>query len=75
MDGLGIAFPTEQLSSPYVAAGQLVRLLKPWSAPFPGFHLCFPARRQMAPPLRAFIDTISARIGMQPTVASANLDR
>ena len=75
VDGLGIAFPTEQLSSSYVAAGQLVRLLEPWSAPFPGFYLCFPARRQMAPPLRAFIDTVSARIGMQPTVPSANLGR
>jgi DNA-binding transcriptional LysR family regulator len=61
VDGLGIAFPTEQLSSSYVAAGQLVRLLEPWSAPFPGFYLCFPARRQMAPPLRAFIDTVLGR--------------
>lgn len=75
VDGLGIAFPTEQLSSPYVAAGQLVRLLEPWSAPFPGFYLCFPARRQMAPPLRAFIDTLSARIGMQPAVQFANLEQ
>jgi DNA-binding transcriptional LysR family regulator len=75
VDGLGIAFPTEQLSAPYVAAGQLVQLLESWSAPFPGFYLCFPARRQMAPPLRAFIDTVAARIGMQPTVPSANLGR
>jgi DNA-binding transcriptional LysR family regulator len=58
IDGLGIAFPTEQLSAAPVAAGQLVRLLEAWSAPFPGFYLCFPARRQMAPPLRAFIDTM-----------------
>jgi len=58
LDGLGIAFPTEQLSAPYVEAGQLVRLLEAWSAPFPGFYLCFPARRQMPAPLRAFIDTV-----------------
>jgi DNA-binding transcriptional LysR family regulator len=60
LDGLGIAFPTEQLSAPYVAAGQLVRLLEPWSGSFPGFYLCFPARQQMAPPLRAFIDAFKA---------------
>jgi len=60
LDGIGIAFPTEQLSAPYVAAGQLVRLLEPWSGSFPGFYLCFPARRQMAPPLRAFIDAFKA---------------
>jgi len=59
LDGVGIAFPTEQLSAPYVATGQLVRLLEPWSAAFPGFYLCFPARQQMAPSLRAFIDTIT----------------
>jgi DNA-binding transcriptional LysR family regulator len=58
LDGVGIAFPTDQLSAPYVAAGRLVPLLEDWSAPFPGFYLCYPAQRQMAPPLRAFIDTI-----------------
>lgn len=58
LDGLGIAFPTETLSAPHVEAGRLVRLLEAWSAPFPGFFLCFPARRQMAPALRVFIDTV-----------------
>ena len=61
LDGVGIAFPTEQLSAPHVAAGRLVPLLERWSAPFPGFHLCFPAQRQMAPPLRAFIDAVRSK--------------
>ena len=61
LDGVGIAFPTDHLSAPHVAAGRLVRLLEQWSAPFPGFHLCFPAQRQMAPPLRAFIDAIRSK--------------
>src|ERR1700722_18860300 len=60
LDGVGIAFPTDQLSAPHILAGRLVRLLERWSAPFPGFHLCFPAQRQMAPPLRAFIDAVRA---------------
>jgi DNA-binding transcriptional LysR family regulator len=56
--GLGIAFGTQELVAPYLEQGQLVPLLESWSAPFPGFYLCYPAQRQMAPPLRAFIDAL-----------------
>ena len=62
IEGLGIAFPTQQLSAPHVAAGRLVCLLESWSAPFPGFFLCYPSPRQMAPALRAFIDAIRAKV-------------
>jgi DNA-binding transcriptional LysR family regulator len=62
IEGLGIAFPTQQLSAPHVAADRLVCLLEPWSAPFPGFFLCYPSPRQMAPALRAFIDAIRAKV-------------
>jgi DNA-binding transcriptional LysR family regulator len=65
LDGVGIAFPTDQLSAPHIAAGRLVPLLERWSAPFPGFHLCFPAQRQMAPPLRAFIDAVGSKAAAQ----------
>jgi DNA-binding transcriptional LysR family regulator len=65
LDGVGIAFPTDQLSAPHIAAGRLVPLLERWSAPFPGFHLCFPAQRQMAPPLRAFIDAVRSKAAAQ----------
>ncbi len=58
IDGLGIAFATELMIMPHVAAGRLVPLLERWSAPFPGYFLCYPAQRQMAPPLRAFIDWV-----------------
>jgi DNA-binding transcriptional LysR family regulator len=61
IDGLGIAFATQQLIAPHVAAGQLVTLLEPWSGLFPGYYLCYPAQRQMAPPLRAFIDSIRSQ--------------
>lgn len=58
IDGLGIAFATESMIAPHVAAGRLVPLLERWSAPFPGYFLCYPSQRQMAPPLRAFIDSV-----------------
>jgi DNA-binding transcriptional LysR family regulator len=54
-EGLGIAFAIEQVVAPYIAEGRLIPLLTQWSAPFSGFHLCYPAQRQMAPALRAFI--------------------
>jgi DNA-binding transcriptional LysR family regulator len=65
LDGVGIAFPTEQLSAPHVAAGRLVPLLEAWSAPFPGYCLCYPAQRQMAPSLRAFIDAVRSKAAAQ----------
>jgi len=61
VDGLGIAFASQQLIAPHVAAGRLVTLLEPWSGMFPGYHLCHPAQRQMAAPLRAFIDAVRAQ--------------
>jgi DNA-binding transcriptional LysR family regulator len=61
IDGLGIAFATQQMIAPHVAAGQLVTLLEAWSGLFPGYYLCYPAQRQMAPPLRAFIDSIRSQ--------------
>jgi DNA-binding transcriptional LysR family regulator len=61
IDGLGIAFSSESMIAPHVAAGRLVPLLERWSAPFPGYFLCYPSQRQMAPPLRAFIDSVRSR--------------
>ncbi|MGY2737200.1 LysR family transcriptional regulator [Sphingomonas sp. UYP23] len=58
LDGAGIAFAVEQAVAPLVDTGRLVPLLERWSAPFPGFFLCYPQQRQMAPALRAFINTI-----------------
>ena len=58
--GVGIAFAVEEAAARHVMAGRLVPLLQAWSAPFPGFFLCYPAQRQMAPALRAVIDAIVA---------------
>lgn len=58
VDGVGIAFASRQMIDSHIAEGRLIALLEAWSAPFPGYYLCYPAQRQMAPPLRALIDTI-----------------
>jgi len=57
-DGVGIAFAPDYAISAQLADGRLVGLLEDWSAPFPGYHLCYPQQRQMAPAVRAFIDAL-----------------
>lgn len=58
--GVGIAFLKEASVAEEIAAGRLVPLLERWSAPFPGFYLCHPQQRQMAPALRVLIDAVVA---------------
>lgn len=60
LSGIGIGFVIEDTATPHIAAGQLVPLLIPWSAPFPGLFICYPQQRQMAPALRVFIDALRA---------------
>ncbi|QXT34482.1 LysR family transcriptional regulator [Sphingomonas sanguinis] len=56
--GIGIAFLKEESVVDAFARGALVPLLAEWSVPFPGYYLCYPQQRQMAPALRAVIDMI-----------------
>ena len=60
--GVGIAFLKEESVVDAFARGELVPLLTDWSVPFPGYYLCYPQQRQMAPALRAVIDTIRAAV-------------
>lgn len=66
-DGVGIAFWVESAVRPLVDAGRLVVLLEEWTAPFPGFSLYYPRRRQHSPALRALIDHLRrARSAIMP---------
>ncbi len=58
--GVGIAFAIEEAVAPFIRDGQLVPLLESWSAPFPGFFLCYPQQRHMSPALRAFVDRLKS---------------
>ena len=60
LDGVGIAFVKDGSVADEIAQGRLVPLLERWSAPFPGFFLCYPQQRHMAPAVRAFIDQLRA---------------
>jgi DNA-binding transcriptional LysR family regulator len=55
LDGLGLAYVLEDQAGAYLASGRLVRLLKEWTPPFPGYFLYYSSRRQMPPTLAALI--------------------
>lgn len=60
LDGAGLAYMFEAHVAEHLACGELVRVLDDWCAPFPGFFLYYPSRRQVSPALRAFIDHMRA---------------
>ncbi|WP_207458244.1 LysR family transcriptional regulator [Azospirillum sp. SYSU D00513] len=58
LDGMGVAYLFEDQVTEHVASGRLVRLLEDWCAPFPGFFLYYPSRRQQPPALAAFVNAL-----------------
>jgi DNA-binding transcriptional LysR family regulator len=58
IDGVGLAFMTEEHASPYLASGVLVRVLEDWCPPFPGYFLYYPSRRQQPAALAALIEAL-----------------
>lgn len=58
LDGIGLAYMSEEHAAQYLASGDLVRVLESWCQPFPGFFLYYPSRRQQPPALSALIDTL-----------------
>jgi DNA-binding transcriptional LysR family regulator len=61
LDGFGLAFlPEDRVQAP-VREGRLVRVLSDWCAPFPGFHLYFPSRRQQSPAFALLVEALRWR--------------
>jgi DNA-binding transcriptional LysR family regulator len=56
--GFGFAYVPEDAAAPYVAKGKLVRVLEDWCAPFPGYHLYYPSRRQSSPAFALLVDAL-----------------
>jgi len=54
--GAGLTLADESRSRDALARGELVAVLEKFSAPFPGFYLYYPQRRQASPALRALVD-------------------
>ncbi len=58
--GAGLAYLLDGLVAPYLARGELVRVLEPWCPPFAGFYLYYPNRTHMPAALRAFVDVLKS---------------
>jgi DNA-binding transcriptional LysR family regulator len=58
MDGVGLAFMSDEQAAPHLASGALLPVLEDWCPPFPGFFLYYPSRRQQSAALTALIDTL-----------------
>src|SRR2546426_12243893 len=58
IDGVGLAFMSEERAAPHLASGELVRVLEDWCPPFPGVFLYYPRQRQLPAALSALIETL-----------------
>jgi DNA-binding transcriptional LysR family regulator len=59
--GFGLAYVPEDLAQPHIAKGRLKRVLEDWCAPFPGYHLYYPSRRQPTPAFALLVDALRYR--------------
>ena len=55
---VGIAFAIEQEVEEHLASGRLRRVLADWCAPFPGFYLYYPNRRNHSVALATVIELL-----------------
>jgi DNA-binding transcriptional LysR family regulator len=58
MDGVGLAFVSDERVEAQIESGELIRVLEDWCQPFPGFFLYYPSRRQQPAALSALINTL-----------------
>jgi DNA-binding transcriptional LysR family regulator len=56
--GFGVAYLPEDTVKPHLERGKLRQVLDHWCAPFPGYHLYFPSRRQSSPALSLVIEAL-----------------
>ena len=58
LQGLGLAYMPEDLLAPYIATGDLIRVLSDWCPPFPGYHLYYPSRRHASPAFSLLVEAL-----------------
>jgi DNA-binding transcriptional LysR family regulator len=58
LQGLGLAYLPEDVAAPFIASGELVRVLEAWCPSFPGYHLYYPSRRHSSPVFSLLVDAL-----------------
>jgi DNA-binding transcriptional LysR family regulator len=56
--GLGLAYMPEDVVQSEVERGTLIRVLEDWCAPFAGYHLYYPSRRQASPAFALLVEAL-----------------
>src|SRR5713101_7193466 len=59
--GFGVAYLPEDLMEPHLAKGRLKRVLEEWCAPWSGYHLYYPSRRQSSAAFTLLVDALRYR--------------
>jgi DNA-binding transcriptional LysR family regulator len=59
--GLGLAYLPEDQVARELASGRLIQVLDDWCAPFAGYHLYYPSRRQVAPAFAVLVEALRCR--------------
>jgi DNA-binding transcriptional LysR family regulator len=59
--GFGLAYVPEDVAQPYLAKGRLKRVLEDWCAPYSGYHLYYPSRRQSSAAFALLVDALRHR--------------
>jgi DNA-binding transcriptional LysR family regulator len=60
-----IDLPKDQLQT-HLADGRLIRVLEDWCAPFSGYHLYYPSRRQLTPAFALLVEALRYRARSKP---------
>jgi len=61
LKGFGLAYLTQAHVQPYIAKGELVRVLSDWCPPFSVYHLYYPSRRQPSPAFSLLVEALRFR--------------
>ena len=59
--GMGLSYLPEDIVKDHVKASRLVRVLKDWCPPYPGYHLYYPVRRQTSPAFKLLVESLRYR--------------
>jgi DNA-binding transcriptional LysR family regulator len=60
--GFGLAYVPEDLAQRHLVKGRLERVLEDWCAPFAGYHLYYPSRRQSSAAFALLVDALRYRV-------------
>jgi DNA-binding transcriptional LysR family regulator len=58
IDGVGLAFVSDERVEQQIGSGELIRVLDDWCQPFAGFFLYYPSRRHQPAALTALINSL-----------------